>query len=128
MPRDVLQLCPSQPDAGATAGTRTAAGRLYLEQLSVVSGTRLAAACLAAGEPVAGAMGYIPGQRRRAADVWGEDGTGAVVKLGVAFIRAERGWYLGDEQFSQDLLGLVYTAPGASHFEETVQEAAAVKP
>ena len=48
-------------------------------------------------------------------------------KLAGEFKRVERGWYLGDEQFRQELLAQVRTAPGASHFGEAVQEAAAVR-
>ena len=40
------------------------------------------------------------------------------------FKPVERGWYLGGEQFRQELLAQVSTAPGASHFGEAVQEAA----
>ncbi len=43
------------------------------------------------------------------------------------FKPVERGWYLGDEQFRQELLAQVSTGPGASHFGEAVQEAAAAK-
>jgi REP element-mobilizing transposase RayT len=47
--------------------------------------------------------------------------------LAVEFKRVERGWYLGDEQFRQELLAQVNTAPGTSHFGEAVQEAATAK-
>jgi REP element-mobilizing transposase RayT len=47
--------------------------------------------------------------------------------LAVEFKCVERGWYLGDEQFRQELLAQVSTAPGASHFGEAVQEAAAAQ-
>src|ERR1700680_1235207 len=47
--------------------------------------------------------------------------------LAVEFKPVERGWYLGDEQFRQELLAQVSTAPGGSHFGEAVQEAAEAK-
>jgi REP element-mobilizing transposase RayT len=47
--------------------------------------------------------------------------------LATEFKPVERGWYLGDEQFRQELLAQVSTPPGASHFGEAVQEAAEVK-
>jgi len=39
------------------------------------------------------------------------------------FKRVERGWYLGGEEFRQELLEQVETRPGPSHFGEAVQEA-----
>ncbi len=39
------------------------------------------------------------------------------------FKRVERGWYLGGEQFRQELLEQVDARPGPSHFGEAVQEA-----
>ena len=47
--------------------------------------------------------------------------------LAAEFKPVERGWYLGDQQFRQELLAQVSTAPGASHFGEAVQEAAESK-
>jgi hypothetical protein len=47
--------------------------------------------------------------------------------LAAEFKHVERSWYLGDEPFRQELLAQVSTAPGASHFGEAVQEAAAAK-
>ena len=47
--------------------------------------------------------------------------------LAAEFKPVERGWCLGDEQFRQELLAQVSTPPGASHFGEAVQEAAAAK-
>ena len=44
--------------------------------------------------------------------------------LTAEFKPVERGWYLGDKQFRQELLAQVSTAPGVSHFGEAVQEAA----
>jgi len=44
--------------------------------------------------------------------------------LTAEFEPVERGWYLGDEQFRQELLSQVSMAPGVSHFGEAVQEAA----
>jgi putative transposase len=41
--------------------------------------------------------------------------------------RIERGWFVGNEEFRQELLAQVAQAPGASHFGETVQEAVAVQ-
>ena len=43
------------------------------------------------------------------------------------FKPVERGWYLGGEQFRQEWLAQVSTDPGASHFGEAVQEAAAAQ-
>ena len=39
----------------------------------------------------------------------------------------ERGWFLGDEQFRQELLEQVNTRPGPSHFGEAVREAEEVQ-
>ena len=47
--------------------------------------------------------------------------------LAAEFKPVERGWYLGDEQFRQELLAQVSTSPGGSHFGEAVQEAAEAK-
>src|SRR5271168_671363 len=47
--------------------------------------------------------------------------------LTAEFKPVERGWYLGDEQFRQELLARVSTLPGGSHFGEAVQEAAEAK-
>jgi hypothetical protein len=50
-------------------------------------------------------------ERRRLADLEQEFGT------------LERSWYIGGEQFRQELLEQVHTPPGPSHFGEAVQEA-----
>jgi REP element-mobilizing transposase RayT len=50
-------------------------------------------------------------ERRRAAD------------LDEEFNQLERSWYVGGEQFRQELLEQVHTRPGPSHFGEAVQEA-----
>jgi REP element-mobilizing transposase RayT len=47
--------------------------------------------------------------------------------LAAEFKPVERGWCLGGEEFRQELLAQVCTAPGASHFGEAVREAAAAK-
>ena len=41
--------------------------------------------------------------------------------------RVERGWFVGNEEFRQELLAAVDRAPGASHYGELVQEAVAVQ-
>jgi hypothetical protein len=43
---------------------------------------------------------------------------------GAEFKGVERGWYLGDETFRQELLEQVKEGPDASHFGEIMQEAA----
>src|SRR5690349_20938404 len=43
------------------------------------------------------------------------------------FQRVERGWYLGDEEFRQELLRQAPARRGASHYGEIVQEAAQAK-
>jgi REP element-mobilizing transposase RayT len=44
--------------------------------------------------------------------------------LGEEFKAVERGWYLGDEEFRQELLEQVTAKPSFSHYGEIVQEAA----
>ena len=41
--------------------------------------------------------------------------------------RIERGWFVGNEEFRQELLAAVAQVPGPSHFGELVQEAVAVQ-
>ena len=43
--------------------------------------------------------------------------------LKAEFKPVERGWFLGSEEFRQELLDQVSTGPGTSHFGEAVQEA-----
>ena len=40
------------------------------------------------------------------------------------FGRVERGWYLGDDEFKQELLEQVSTKSGIRHYGEMVREAA----
>ena len=47
--------------------------------------------------------------------------------VAVEFKPVERGWYLGDEEFRQELLARVDTPAGTSHFGEAVQAAAEVQ-
>jgi len=47
--------------------------------------------------------------------------------VAVEFKPVERGWYLGDEEFRQELLARVHTPAGTSHFGEAVQAAAEVQ-
>ena len=41
--------------------------------------------------------------------------------------RIERGWFVGNEEFRQELLEQVTQAPGANHYGELVQEAVEVR-
>ena len=45
-------------------------------------------------------------------------------KVDKTFQRLERGWFLGGEEFKQELLAQVDTAPSPSHFGELLHEAA----
>ena len=43
--------------------------------------------------------------------------------LGEEFARVDRGWFLGDDEFKQELLEQVTAKPGVRHYGEVVQEA-----
>ena len=64
----------------------------------------------------AGRRAFAAGMEARRADDMAETGR-----------RIERGWFVGSEEFRQELLAQVAQAPGASHFGESVQEAVAVQ-